>query len=99
MKTLNQRYDCYKKNLPADELKILGRAYCENSTTTSAGLDTCLKSNNMKNFPDNLVITLDSNSADPTSYPFWLIGFDPKDIVELKALGVPPDASECTNLL
>jgi len=41
------------------------------------------------------MITLDSNVADAKSYPFWLIGFDPKDIEELKAIGVTIDASEC----
>jgi hypothetical protein len=49
----------------------------------------------LKNFPDNLVITLDSNVADPNSYPFWLIGFDKKLNKELSALGVKLDASEC----
>lgn len=100
LKTLNERYDCYKKNLPASEAPSFGRGYCENSTSTKAEFETCLKGKNIVNLPDTLVATLDVDVADVgATYPFWLIGFAKKLTAELKALGVSPDASECTYAL
>jgi hypothetical protein len=102
LKTLNERYACYKQNLPASEAPSFGREYCENSTSTKADFETCLKDKNIPNLPDTLVANLDivaDVAKTSTNYPFWLIGFDKKLTAELKALGVPPDASECTHAL
>jgi len=89
LKVLNSRYECYEKEL--DQKK--DRVYCENSTTDNVEFMTCLKTNNIEIYPDDIIH--DYKFSKDNLQRFYPIGWNPEIQEKLTKLNVKKDVSVC----